>query len=249
MQRFLNTRRIAMIIAIAMLCAGCSLSIGSTGIGIDNSTVTTALPVAQMGIQITIDESQINNGQVTAGIRFADSSDHTVEFTHGETVTCNGTALNYTTNPISGTFGYGSYTALLPFRAGGKYSFVFTRPGDAPVTTTVPAISAPLALSNPTDGATVSIPKSAPFVVSFTKSGYQGTINATIIGQGNAPPVTYSGADTGSISLPASDFAQFTPGSGSIVLNRTIPQNPGSTPYLSANAQVTAEAMANITWQ
>ena len=78
-------------------------------------------------MQVSIDVKDYHQGTAPVAIRFADLQDNTVEFVHGETVTCDGTYLKYDSAFIAQWIGYGSYVGEVQRQAPDQsYTFVYT---------------------------------------------------------------------------------------------------------------------------
>jgi hypothetical protein len=213
-------KRLSLVAAAALLLAllnGCA-------------TITTSVAPANMHVSIDIKDYRQPTTQVA--IHFADVNGNTIEFVHGETVTCNGTYLAYSSGYYASLFGYGAYEGNVTDQpANGAYTFTYTAPGQSPLTVTVPVVTGGAQFTQPTNNASVPIPTTAPLVVTFQSSGPS---SASIAGVATDSRIHIVGSlalsDTGSISFKASDFANFVPGPGSISLSRitsSAPANPG----------------------
>jgi hypothetical protein len=205
---------------------------------------------APSAMKVSIDVKDYHQGTTQVAIHFADASLNTIEFVHGETVTCNRVYLKYDSGFYAQLFGYGAYTGAVPLQpAGGTYKVVYTPASGAAIAVSVPVVDAPVTVAQPASGATVTIPTSAPFIVRFNGSGLA---NASIIGSAADSrfhyALSFALADTGATSFNAPDLASFAPGPGTITISRITSSTPGGSGFDSLSVSYENITTIQITW-
>jgi hypothetical protein len=218
------------------------------------ATVTDALSPGQL--RVSIDIKDFRQGTTQVAIHFADHALNTVEFTHGETVTCNGVFLKYDSGFYAQMIGYGAYTGDVPLQpAGGTYTFVYTPAQSAggagsAVKITVAVVNAPLTLTDPTSGATVPIPHSGSFVVRYTPSGLS---NSSVVGSASDSrahvALSLTLGDRGSATFNSADFKDFAPGAGLLSLSRITSGKTGGTPFAAVDTSYENITTIPVIWQ
>lgn len=222
---------------------------GLSGCG---ATVTDALSPAQL--RVSIDIKDYHQGTTQVAIHFADHALNTVEFVHGETVTCNGVFLKYDSGFYAQMIGYGAYTGEVPLQpAGGSYTFVYTpaaSAGGSAITISVAVVNAPLTLTYPTSDATVPIPRTGSFIARYTPSGLA---NSVVVGSASDSrahlTVTLALADSGSVTFNSSGFKDFEPGAGLLSLSRITSSKPGGLPFAAVNVSYENITTIPVIWQ
>jgi hypothetical protein len=218
-----------------------------TGCG---QTITTTLTPAQM--QVTIDVKDYRQGTAPVAIRFADQQDNTIEFVHGETVTCDGTYLKYDSAFIARWIGYGSYVGNVQRHAPGEsYSFVFTSPARSSESIALPVVDAPVTITSIASGGTVAIPTSGTsFIVTYRVSGLANTtVYATATDSRAHTALAIAFNDPGSISFKGADFSQFTPGPGLLTISRVTTTSIASTAFSKVTASYENIVALPVMWQ
>ncbi|HEX6541814.1 MAG TPA: hypothetical protein VF040_08680 [Ktedonobacterales bacterium] len=224
------------------------------------TTVTEALSPSEL--RVSIDIKDYHQGTTRVAIHFSDHALNTVEFVHGETVTCNGVFLKYDSGYYARMLGYGAYIGDVPRQSsGGAYTFGYTpaaagggatsRSGDSgAIRVAVAVVNAPVALTNPINGAIVSIPRSGPFVVQYAPSGVS---NSIIVGSASDSrahiALSLALRDAGSTRFNAADFKNFAPGAGLLSLSRITSSKPGNTPFAAVDASYENITTISVTWQ
>jgi hypothetical protein len=239
------------------LLAPLALLLGLSGC----TTVTESL--APNALRVSIDIKDFHQGKAQVAIHFADHALNTVEFVHGETVTCNGVFLRYDSGYYARMVGYGAYIGDVPRQpAGGAYTFVYTPPsasgaggsgrsaGSAAISIRVAVVNAPVTFTDPANGATVPLPGSGAFVVHYKPGGVS---NSIIIGSASDSrshtALTLALADTGSAKFNAAAFKDFAPGVGILSLSRITSSKPGDTPFAAVDAGYENITSIAVTWQ
>src|SRR5215467_13046858 len=228
----------AALISLAAMSAGCG------------QTITTTLAPAQM--QMSIDVKDYHQGTAPVAIRFADSQNNTVEFVHGETVTCDGTYLKYDSGFIAHWIGYGSYVGEVQRRARQEsYRFVFTPPQGSPVSIAVPVVDAPVTITNIASGGTVSLPGAGiPLIVNYKVSGMTNTVLYATASDSRAhTALAVALTDSGAISFKGSDLSQFAPGPGLISVSRVTTTSISGTPFSKVTASFENIVTLPVVWQ
>ena len=223
------------------------LTVLSTGCG---QTITTTLTPAQM--QVSIDVKDYHQGTAPVAIRFADLQDNTVEFVHGETVTCDGRYLKYDSAFIAQWIGYGSYVGEVQRQApDASYTFVYTASPGPSVTMAVPVIDAPVTISNIASGGTVTIPTSGTsFIVTYGVSGLANTtMYATATDSRSHTAVALAFNDPGAISFAGSEFSQFAPGPGLLTVSRVTTTSITGTAFSKVTASYENIVSLPVMWQ
>ncbi len=220
-------------------------------------TPTAAFEAPDLQVSIVIMDHQ--NGQFQPAptsyiaVHFANQG-NTVLFTHSETIVCGGVSLRYDEQLI----GPSSYIGDMPAQpAGGVYTCVFTSSTARKTTINIPAvILSTLAITAPASGNTVTIPTgSLTFTIAYTPSGIpHASVTMNASGSGNGTPTsagsaTFTGPDTGTLSVPASAFHGFTPGPGSIQLSLTASGLVANTGFQEVTYQYqTQPASIPVSW-
>ena len=226
----------ALLCAVAMLVSGCG------------QTITDAL--AAGGMRVSIDIKDYHQGTTQVAIHFADERGNTVEFVHGETVTCNGVFLKYDSGFFAHLFGYGAYTGETTLQpAGGVYSFVFTPRSGAPATVAAPVVDAPITSMRPDAGASVPVPTSSALVVQYGPSGVSNSVigGAASDSRGHLA-LSFDLTDNGSARFDLSGFKDFQPGPGTLTLSRVTTSRPGGTGFASVVVGYENITTAQIMW-
>lgn len=226
--------KFALVCAVAMVVCGCG------------QTVTDALAAGEMHVYIDIKD--YHQGATQVAVHFGNGKGDTVEFVHGETITCNGVYLKYDSGFFAHLFGYGAYTGQTPLQpSGGAYTFVFTPKNGSPSTISVPVVSAPITSMQPGSGASVPVPTSAPLVVQYGPSGVSNSVigGAATDSRGHLT-LTFDLTDNGSARFDLSGFKDFQPGPGTLTLSRVTSSKPSGTGFASADVayeNITTEQM------
>jgi hypothetical protein len=214
-------------------------------------TITTQLMPGAMKVGIDIKDYHLGTTQVA--IHFSDQSGNTVEFIHGETVTCNGAYLAYDSGYFAHLFGYGAYTGTVPLQpAGGTYTFTYTPAGGTSGAISIPVavVNAPMQITQPKSGAVVPIPTSVPFTASYTPSGLA---NTSVYGVASDSRVhvalSFTLSEPGSLAFKTEDFHDFAPGPGNLSLARVTSTAQGNTPFAQVNVSYENIHTIPITWQ
>ena len=213
-------------------------------------TITATLTPAQM--QVSIDVKDYHQGTAPVAIRFADLQDNTIEFVHGETVTCDGTYLKYDSAFIARWIGYGSYIGGVQRRAAnGSYLFAYTPPQGSPMNIAVSVVDAPVTITNIASGGTVNIPSSGTsFIVTYRVSGMGNTtLYATATDSRSHTALALALNDPGSISFKGSDFSQFAPGPGLITVSRVTTSSITGTPFSKVTASYENIVTLPVVWE
>ncbi|MBA3827213.1 MAG: hypothetical protein H0X24_25380 [Ktedonobacterales bacterium] len=217
-------------------------------------TVTSIVPASAM--KVSIDIKDFHQGKTQVGIHFADGEGNTIEFVHGETITCDGVFLAYDSNLFASAVGYGAYTGEVPLQpAGGKYTLTFKPQGSGsaagtPVTVAVAVVDAPVTISQPASGATVAIPTSSPLAVRYNVSGLPSTGIFGIVFDSrahSASALTFN--EPGSLSFKAEDFLKFAPGPGTVSISRGTGSTQGGSAYAELKVNYENITTEPITWQ
>jgi hypothetical protein len=228
----------AALIALAAMSTGCG------------QTITAMLAPAQM--QVSIDVKDYRQGTAPVAIRFADSQNNTVEFVHGETVTCDGTYLKYDSGFIAHWIGYGSYVGEVQRHAPQEsYRFVFTPPQGSPVSIAVPVVDAPVTITNIASGGTVSLPAAGTsLIVNYRVSGTANTVLYAMASDSRAhTALAVALTDSGAISFKGSDFSQFAPGPGLISVSRVTTTSISGTPFSKVTASFENIITLPVIWR
>ncbi len=214
------------------------------------STVTDVLAPSSM--KVSMDVKDYHMGTTQVAMHFADAQDNTVEFIHGETVTCNGIYLKYDSNFFAQLIGYGAYTGETPLQPPtGAYAFSFKPANGAAISLDVPVVNAPMRLRDPVQGAQVAIPTAtAPLSVQYDISGIPNTSIAAVASDSRAH-IAIAGTltESGSVAFNSNDFKNFAPGPGNISLSRITHRSLGGTGFISADTYYENIATIQITWQ
>ncbi|PWT78011.1 MAG: hypothetical protein C5B60_01825 [Chloroflexi bacterium] len=226
------------LIALTALLANCG------------QTITDSLTPAQM--QVSIDVKDYHQGTAPIAIRFADLQDNTIEFVHGETVTCDGTYLKYDSAFIARWIGYGSYVGDVQRHAPGEsYGFKYTAAQGASETIAVPVVDAPITITNIASDGTVGIPTAgSSFIITYGVSGLANTIlYATATDSRSHTALALAFNDSGSISFKGADFSQFAPGPGLITVSRVTTTSISGTPFSKVTASYENIVTLPVMWQ
>jgi hypothetical protein len=213
-------------------------------------TITDVLAPSSMKVSVDVKDYHMGTSQVA--MHFADAQDNTVEFIHGETVTCNGVFLKYDSNFFAQLIGYGAYTGETPLQsATGAYTFTFKPASGAAISLKVPVVNAPMRFRDPVQGAQVPIPTAtAPLSVQYNISGIPNTSIAAVASDSRAHvAVAGSFTESGSVAFNSNDFKNFAPGPGNITLSRITHQSLGGTSFISADTYYENLTTIQITWQ
>jgi hypothetical protein len=235
--------RLSIVFVLALIV----LAIPLAGCG---PTVTATLAPAQM--QVTIDVKDYHQGTAPVAIRFANLQDNTIEFVHGETVTCDGTYLKYESAFIAQWFGYGSYTGDVSRQSpGASYTFQYTAPQGSPLSIAVPVVNAPVTITNIASGGPVNIPSAGtPFVVNYSESGIPNTnLYATATDSRSHTALALAFNDPGAISFNGNDFSQFAPGPGTITVSRVTTETISGTSFSKVTAGYENIITLPVIWQ
>jgi len=220
------------------------------------TTVTDVL--APSALRVSIDIKDYHQGTTHVAIHFADHALNTVEFVHGETVTCNGVFLKYDSSYYARMLGYGAYIGDVPLQpAGGAYIFVYTPTsaaagggGGSPIKIAVAVVHAPLTVTDPANGAAVAIPQSGSFVAHYSPSGLAHSIVVGSASDSRAhTALSLALLDSGSTRFNATDFKDFAPGAGILSLSRITSSKPGGTPFAAVDANYENISSISVTWQ
>ena len=191
-------------------------------------------------------------GNSHVSIHFADAQNNTVEFVHGETVTCNGAFLKYDISYVDRFINGGSYIGDVPLQpANGAYTFTFTPPGGTPAKLTAQVVDAPVTLKQPTSGGTLAIPTATGGVdIGYGPSGIPNS-NVIVTLSDSRSHFAVSGAlsDTGSVHFNGDAFKDFAPGAGNVNVTRTTDSKPTGTSFATAEIWYQNIAVAPIVWQ
>ncbi len=223
------------------------LTVLSTGCG---QTITTTLTPAQM--QVSIDVKDYHQGTAPIAIRFADLHDTTVEFVHGETVTCDGAYLKYDSAFIAQWIGYGSYVGEVQRQAPDQsYTFVYTASPGSSLNIPVPVVDAPVTITNIASGGTVTIPTSgSTFMVTYAGSGLANTtMYATATDSRSHTAVALAFNDPGTVSFTGAEFSQFAPGPGLITISRVTTTSISGTSFSKVTASYENIVTLPVMWQ
>jgi hypothetical protein len=223
------------------------LAVLSTGCG---QTITTMLTPAQM--QVTIDVKDYHQGTAPVAIRFADQQENTIEFVHGETVTCDGTYLKYDSAFIARWIGYGSYVGDVQRHAPGEsYGFVYTAPAGSSDSIAVPVVDAPVTITSIASSGTVAIPTSGTsFIVTYRVSGLANTtVYATATDSRSHTALAIAFNDPGSISFKGADFSQFASGPGLITISRVTTTSITDNAFSKVTASYENMVTLPVMWQ
>ena len=232
-------------LSVAKLALVCALATLVTACG---QTVTDALAAGDMHVYLDIKD--YHQGTTQVAVHFGNGKGDTVEFVHGETITCNGVFLKYDSGFFAHLFGYGAYTGQTTLQpAGGAYTFVFTPKNGSPSTITVPVVSAPITSMQPGSGASVQVPTSAPLVVQYGPSGVSNSVigGAATDSRGHLA-LMFDLTDNGSARFDLSGFKDFQPGPGTLTLSRVTSSKPGGTGFASVDAGYENITTEQITW-
>ncbi len=236
---------------LAMLAVLTALAVLAGGMLSGCTTVTEVL--APDALRVSIDIKDYHQGTTQVAIHFADHALNTVEFVHGETVTCDGVFLKYDSGYYARMLGYGAYIGTVPRQpAGGAYTFVYTPASAAnggAIKIKVAVVNAPLTLTNPANGTSVSIPQSGRFVVHYTPSGVTNSVVGSASDNRGHTALSLALRDAGSTSFNAADFKDFAPGVGLLSLSRITSSKPGNTPFAAADASYENITTISVTWQ
>jgi hypothetical protein len=226
------------IACLAALLAGCG------------QTITTTLTSAQM--QVTIDVKDYHQGTAPVAIRFADQQGDTIEFVHGETVTCDGVYLKYDSAFIARWIGYGSYVGDVKRQAPGEsYGFEYSAPAGSAENIAVPVVDAPVTVTSIASGGTVAIPTAdTSFIVTYRVSGLPDTtVYATATDSRSHTALALAFNDPGSISFKGADFSQFAPGPGLITISRVTTTSITGTAFSKVSASYENIVTLPVMWQ
>jgi hypothetical protein len=216
------------------------------------SCATNTNQLAPGAMQVGVDVKDYQLGTTQVAIHFADQHNNTIEFVHGETVTCNGVFLAYDSGFFAHAIGYGAYTGQVPLQpADGKYTFVYTPAsgnGNA-VTVIVPVVHAPMQIAAPANGARVALPKTVPLVVTYPPSGLASTGIFGIVTDSRGHSASALTLDEpGSLTFKVSDMQNFQPGPGSISLARITTGHVQGTAFASVGTSYENIQTEVITW-
>jgi hypothetical protein len=228
----------ALITFLAALLAGCG------------QTITATLTPAQM--QVTVDVKDYHQGSAPVAIRFADQQDNTIEFVHGETVTCDGGYLKYDSAFIARWIGYGSYVGDVQRHAPGeRYDFAYTAPAGSSINIAVPVVDAPVTITSIASGGTVAIPTAGTsFIVTYRVSGLPNTtVYATATDSRSHTALALAFNDPGTISFKGADFSQFAPGPGLITISRVTTTSITGTAFSKVTASYENIVTLPVIWQ
>lgn len=235
-----HVSRFALVVAftftLAALASGCG------------QTVTDALAASAM--RVSIDIKDYHQGTTQVAVHFGNGKGDTVEFVHGETITCNGVYLKYDSGFFAHLFGYGAYTGETTLQpSGGAYTFVFTPKSGSPSTITIPIVAAPITSMQPGSGASVPVPSSAPLVVQYGPSGVSNSVigGAATDSRGHLA-LMFDLTDNGSASFDLSGFKDFQPGPGTLTLSRVTSSKPGGTGFASLDVGYENLTTEQIVW-
>jgi len=207
-------------------------------------------PQAPSAMNVSIELQYFKEGQTHVSIGFSDARLNPIEFVSGETVACNDHNLRYEATHYIGDVpkqpDTGAYTiTYTPAR-----SATPAAGGDTPIAVTVKVVPAPVTVTAPASGASVPIPTSAPFLITYQPSTVDNTkINALVADGRGHFTFTLPEVETGTISVPADNFTQFQGGPGTLTVARETTSNPGGTPFRSVDVHFKNITQVAIVWQ
>lgn len=224
------------VILVALVATGCKL-------------VTT--PQATVSMHVGVEIQRYLEGNSHISIRFSDSANNTIEFVSGETVACNGQFLRYES---------GFYIGDVPRQAsGGSYSITYTPASatatgtptnSAPATFKVGVVDGEIAFSQPTNGAAVAIPSTSPLTITYRGSSIRDTtVYATATDSRYHVTAVLPQADSGTLTMPADNFADFQGGPGTLTLARLTKESVGGTSFSGVDVQFKNLTVERIQWQ
>lgn len=216
------------------------------------TTVTTQQSPGAMDLSIKIKYYQ--QGATPVEAHFSTTDGNTVEFVSGETVACNGQFLAYESNPVEQLFDYGSYVGEAPIQpAGGAYTFTYTpaQGKGSPISIPVQVVNAPVDVTSPANGATVSLPTgSDSMTIQYVPSSLANTqILAILVDSRGKATFTLPEPEHGTINVSASQLAGFQPGPGTIYVVRVTTNMPGGTPFHQVRVEYDNITIRQVMWQ
>jgi hypothetical protein len=236
----LRARATLLLAALALLAlAGCKL-------------VTT--PQATINVHVSVEIQRFLQGQTHISLRFSDPANNTIEFVSGETVACDGQFLRYA---------LGFYVGDVPRQSdGGVHTFTYTPAASAastsgatplstaPVTFSVKIVPAPVTFTQPVNGATVPIPTSAALTITYQPSIQDNTSMYAIASDSRYHiSAVLPQPDSGTLTIPADQFADFQAGPGTLTLARQTAEAVGGTQFNGVDVQFKNVTVESIVWQ
>ncbi len=230
----------------ALVLVSLGLYIAISGCGM---TVTAPQTPGNMNVAIQIQDYHVGTSPIA--VHFATLANDTIEFVSGETVDCDGNFLKYESNPLQQLLAYGSYVGEVQRQSdNGTYTITYTPAKSSAISIAVPVVAAAVQISQPTDGSTVAIPQNAPLVITYTPTKLANTtILAIAVDERNTVTATLPTSETGTLSIPASQFNKFQPGPGSLSLVRITTSYPGGSPFHQVKVDYQNVTRLQITWQ
>jgi len=213
-------------------------------------TVTDALQPNTLHILMEVKDYHVGN--TTVSIHFADAQLNTVEFVHGETVTCNGVFLKYDISFTDRFINGGSYVGTVPLQPkDGAYTFAFTPAGGTETKIMAKVVEAPVTLKQPASGGIVAIPPvTGGLDITYGPSGLPNSnVIATVTDSRSHLAVSGALSDTGSVHFNGDAFKDFAAGTGNVSVTRTTDSKPDGTGFAAAEIWYENIGVAPITWQ
>jgi hypothetical protein len=203
-------------------------------------------------MNVSIEVQAYRQGNAHIVVHFATLRNDTIEFVSGETVVCDGQFLRYS---------LGSYEGDVPEQStGGAYTVTYTpsaaaatatagAAGTEPVTVRVPVVDAPVRVIQPTAGATVPVPTSAPLTITYQTSTLDNTQINVLANDSRGHLAWYiPEPDSGTYSMPVDAFNGFQAGPGMLSVARVTSSQVGGTAFGSVRIQFKNITQVQITW-
>lgn len=236
---------------------GWLLALGLVCTGLASCTVITS-PQTPGAMNVNFEIQDFKDGQTHISVGFTDAKLNPIEFVSGETVACNGKFLRYSV---------GHYIGDVPKQAdSGTYTLTYT-PAQAsqgatptitsgsgsssgPISIAVKVISAPVVVTQPTSGATVPIPTSAPLSIQYQPVTLANTNVSALATDGRGHlTFTLPQAESGAIAMPADNFANFAGGPGTLTITRETVAYPTDTGFRAVETHFKNITQVPILWQ
>jgi hypothetical protein len=105
-------------------------------------------------------------------------------------------------------------------------------------------------VTQPANGASVPIPTTAPLAVIYAPTTIANTTILAIAVDSRAKWFfTLPASETGTLSIPASQFKDFQPGPGTLALVRITTNRPGGSPFADLSVEYQNITQLQVTWQ
>lgn len=223
--------------------------------GLASCTVITK-PQAPGAMNVNDEIQYFKDGQTHISVGFTDAKLNPIEFVSGETVACNGVFLRYSVGHYIGDVpkqpDTGTYTlTYTPAQSAQSSSATpTTEPVAGPISIAVKVVPAPVVVTQPTSGAPVAIPSSAPLTIQYQPATLANTSVSAFAADGRGHwTFTLPQAESGAIAMPADNFANFAGGPGTLTITRETVSYPSDTGFRAVEAHFKNITQVPVTWQ